>query len=85
MPEQRQQIVLRLTDHLKLIASRISIEKLEWIQSNARTKQMGPEMKQMGYPCAVSEFDGIESDVLDLIQTIRLATSALKHRLQTCW
>jgi hypothetical protein len=71
LPKQHQPIVLWITDYLKLISSGIPIAKLKGIQCDAWAEQTGPEMKRMGFACAVSEFDGIEPDVLELVQTIR--------------
>jgi hypothetical protein len=70
-PKQHKQVLLWIGDYLKLISSAIPITKLKGIQSDARAEQMGPEMKDVGFTCAVSEFDGVESDVLKLVQTIR--------------
>ena len=61
-----------LTDYLKLISGGIPVVKFEGIQGDARAEQTGPEMKHVGFTGAVSEFDGIEADVLKLVQTIRL-------------
>jgi hypothetical protein len=70
-PKQHQQIFLWITDYLKLISSGMPAAKLKGIQRDTRAEQTGPEMKHMGFTCAVSEFDGIEADVLKLAQTIR--------------
>jgi hypothetical protein len=56
-PKQHQQISLWITDYLKLISSGMSVAKFKGIQGNAWAEQTGPEMKHMGFTCAVSECD----------------------------
>jgi hypothetical protein len=53
-PKQHQQIVLWITDYLKLISSGLPVAKLKGIQSDAWAEQTGSEMKHMGFTCAVS-------------------------------
>ena len=49
-PQQCQQIVLWMADHLELVAIRVSVAKLNGIQSDPRSKQTGAKMELMGFP-----------------------------------
>jgi|ERR1035437_4600467 hypothetical protein len=59
-----------IADYLKLISAGMPVAQLKGIQRDARAEQTRPEMKHVGFTGAVSDFDGIESDVLKLVQTV---------------
>ena len=59
-----------MADHLELVALRVSVAKLNGIQSDPRSEQTGAKMELMGFPRAVSQPDGFEFDVFKIIQTV---------------
>ena len=49
-PEQHQQIVIRFTDDLEMVASRRAIAKFEGVESYSRSEQVGAKVKLVDLP-----------------------------------
>src|SRR6266852_6762581 len=54
------------------MAGPVSVAKLEGVQSDACTEQIGPKMKIVRLPCAINEPDRFEVDVLKFVQATQL-------------
>ena len=54
-PEQNQQVFLRITDDLELVASRMSTAKFEGVERDSGPEQMGAEVKLMDFSSRINE------------------------------
>jgi hypothetical protein len=68
-PEQHQQIVIRLTDDLEMVASRRAIPKFEGVESYSRSEQVGAKVKLVDIPCAIDETHRLELRMFESLQT----------------
>ena len=68
-PEQHQQIVIRLTDDLEMVASRRAIPKFEGVESYSRSEQVGAKVKLVDLPRAIGETHRFELRMFESLQT----------------
>jgi hypothetical protein len=68
LPKQHEQIILRITDDLELVASRMSVAKFEGIESDTRPKQIGAKVEFVDFACAISETHRFELGVFESFQ-----------------
>ena len=64
-PEQPQQIILRITDDLEMVASRRAVAKLEGVESDPRSEQVGAKVKFVDLPHAVGETHRFELSIFE--------------------
>lgn len=63
--KEREQVFLRLSDDLEVIATRFTAAKFERIKCDTRSEQMGAKVKLVDFSSAVHDTDRIERDVLE--------------------
>ena len=68
-PEQHQQIVIRLTDDLEMVASRRAIPKFEGVESYSRSEQVGAKVKLVDIPRAIDETHRLELRMFESLET----------------
>src|ERR1019366_445255 len=67
-PEQNQQVFLRITDDLELVASRMSIAKLEGVERDSRAEQTGAKVKLVDFSSRIDETHRLELGVFESCQ-----------------
>lgn len=67
-PQQHQQIVFRIPDGLEGVPCRLSVAKLERIESNAGPEQVGAKVKLVEISHAIGEPHGFELGVFESFQ-----------------
>src|ERR1035438_9510954 len=68
LPKQHEQIILRITDDLELVARRIPVAQLEGIESEARPEQIGAKVEVVDFACAISETYRFKLGVFESLQ-----------------
>src|SRR5206468_1588692 len=69
-PEQRQQIFLRIPDDLEVVASRMSVAKLEGVERDSGPEQTGAKVKFVEFSRTVSETHRFELSVFEAFQPV---------------
>ena len=68
-PSRHEQIILRITDDLELVARRKSVAKLEGIESDTRPEQIGAKVEFVDFACAIRETYRFELGVFESLQS----------------
>ena len=68
LPKQTEQIILRITDDLELVARRKSVAKLEGIDSDTRPEQIGAKVEFVDFACAIRETYRFKLGVFESLQ-----------------
>jgi hypothetical protein len=67
-PKQHQQILLRITDDLELVASGMSVANLESINRDSRPKQIGAKVEFVEFACAIRKTYRFKLGVFESLQ-----------------